>query len=167
MATSVLEAAPKEEDTHSGIDQDDLRELAGRLEEVLADTYLLYVKTQGFHWNVVGPLFYGLHKLTEQQYQDFAEAIDAMAERIRAIGFPSPGSFAEFSKKSTIEEETGTPSAEEMIQQLVDDNESCSRRLHKAVTKAEEIGDVKTADLLTDRIGRHDENAWMLRSLLN
>lgn len=167
MSTSVLEATPKEEDTHSGIDQDDLRQLAGRLEEVLADTYLLYVKTQGFHWNVVGPLFYGLHKLTEQQYQDMAEAIDTMAERIRAIGFPSPGSFAQFSKKGSITEETGTPSAEEMVQQLVDGNETCSRRLHKAVDAAEQIGDVKTADLLTDRIGQHDENAWMLRSLLS
>ena len=167
MAThSAMKARPEEVVTHGGIARDDRLELADRLSEVLADTYLLYVKTQGFHWNVVGPLFVGMHKLTEQQYEDMAEAIDTIAERIRAIGFPAPGSFQQFKKLSSIEEETGTPTAKEMIQQLIDGNEACARKLRKAVMEAEKVKDVKTADLLTDRIGQHEENTWILRALL-
>lgn len=165
-ADSTLQSKPEEVKTDSGVSREDRSILAERLSEAVADSYVLYVKTQGFHWNVVGPLFYSLHKLTEAQYEDLAEAIDDIAERIRAIGFTAPGSFAQFHRATSIVEETGSITAEEMIKQLADDNETCSRNLRKAVVAAEEAEDVKTADLLTDRIGQHEENTWMLRALL-
>lgn len=166
MSNSALKAKPKELKIHSGVARKDRAELANRLREALADTYMLYVKTQGFHWNVVGPMFYGLHKLTEAQYEDMAEAIDEIAERIRALGFTAPGSFAQFKELASIKEETSAPSAEIMIKQLVDNNETCSRNLRNAVVEAEKVEDVKTADLLTNRIGQHEENVWMLQALL-
>lgn len=164
MTNDVLQAEPKELNIKSGVEREDRVELAGHLSEALANTYLLYVKTQGVHWNVVGPLFYSIHKLTEEHYTDFAEAIDEIAERIRAIGFTAPGSFYQLAQISTIQEETGTPTAENMIKQLIADNELCSVQLRKAVLEAEKVNDVKTADLLTERIGQHEENAWMLRA---
>ena len=163
----ALKSKPTEFSTASGVRRKDRLKLAGYLSEALADTYTLYLKTQGFHWNVVGPMFYGLHKLTEAQYKDMTEAIDDIAERIRSIGFPAPGSFYQFKKMASIEEETGMPTAEEMISQLIDGNEICSRKLRSAVVEAEKVEDVKTADLLTHRIGRHEENTWMLRALLS
>lgn len=165
-AMTILQSEPKEAEIDIGIERNARLEMAGYLSESLANTYLLYLKTQGVHWNVVGPMFYGLHKLTEEQYQDLAEAADDIAERIRAIGFPAPASFAQFSELASIREETGTPDIEEMISQLIEGNEICSRKLRKGAIEAEKMEDVKTADLLTNRVGRHEENAWMLRSLL-
>ena len=165
-ANTTLQSKPEEFETDSGVSRQDRSSLAERLTEAVADSYILYVKTQGFHWNVVGPLFYSLHKLTEVQYEDLASAIDEIAERIRAIGFTAPGSFAQFQKATSVKEETNPITAEEMIKQLADDNETCSRNLRKAVVAAEEAEDVKTADLLTGRIGQHEENTWMLRALL-
>jgi len=162
----VLQARPKEFDTDSGVSRQDRSALAEKLTEAVADSYLLYVKTQGFHWNVVGPLFYSLHKLTEVQYEDLAEAIDDIAERIRAIGFTAPGSFAQFQQVTSIKEETGSVTAEEMIRQLAEDNETCSRNLRNAAAAAEAVEDVNTADLLTARIGQHEENTWMLRAMM-
>ena len=156
----------KESDLDSGIEQDAREKLAKYLAKALSTSYLLYVKTQGFHWNVVGPMFYGLHKMTEEQYEDLAEAIDEIAERIRAIGFTAPGSVKQFIQLSDVQEETGTPDAKAMIKQLIEGNEICSRDLREAVIKADSLNDVKTADLLTQRIGQHEQNAWMLRSLL-
>ena len=165
-ATTVLQSEPKESEIDTGIERNARLELAGYLSESLANTYLLYVKTQGVHWNVVGPMFYGLHKMTEEQYQDLAEAVDEIAERIRAIGFPAPASFVQFLKLGSIREETGTPHVEEMISQLIEGNDICSRKLRKGALEAERLEDIKTVDLLTDRVGKHEENAWMLRSLL-
>ncbi len=165
-AAAALKAKPSESKTDSGVAHKERAKLADALSGALADTYLLFLKTQNFHWNVVGPLFYGLHKLTEEQYEDLGESADTLAERIRAIGFLAPGSFAQFSKLSEIKEESGTPTAEEMIKQLVHDNELCAKRFRDVAEAAEEVNDVKTADLLTERIGQHEENAWMLRSLL-
>ena len=166
MTSNVLKVEPEEMTIKSDVKRDDRVELAGHLSEALANTYLLYVKTQGVHWNVVGPLFYSVHKLTEEQYTDFAEAIDDIAERIRAIGFTAPGSFHQFSQITSIKEETGTSSTEEMLKQLIEGNEICSKQLRHAVLEAEKVNDVKTADLLTDRIGQHEENAWMLRATI-
>lgn len=167
MSNAALKAKPEIQETRSGVSQQDRSRLAENLAGALADTYLLYLKTQSFHWNVVGPMFYGLHKLTEEQYEDLAAAVDVIAERIRAIGFIAPGSFKQFYNLSSIQEEDGAPSAEEMIRQLIEGNELCSRKLRVSVAEAEEVDDVKTADLLTDRIGKHEENAWMLRSLIS
>lgn len=167
MSNAALKAKPEIQETRSGVSQQDRSRLAENLAGALADTYLLYLKTQSFHWNVVGPMFYGLHKLTEEQYEDLAAAVDVIAERIRAIGFIAPGSFKQFYNLSSIQEEDGAPSAEEMIRQLIEGNELCSRKLRVSVAEAEEVDDVKTADLLTERIGKHEENAWMLRSLIS
>jgi starvation-inducible DNA-binding protein len=164
---TVLSTKPKEQNTKNGIKRADRSELARFLSKALADTVLLNVKTLNFHWNVMGPLFYSLHKLTEDQYQDLTASIDVIAERIRALGFVAPGSLTQFAALTDIVEETGTPSAEDMITQLADDNERCARNLRHAVAAAENIEDVKTADLLTDRIGQHEENAWMLRAIVS
>ncbi len=154
-------------ETHNGIDQKDRAALAEHLGKALADNYLLYLKTQNLHWNVVGPMFYGVHKLTEAQYQDMAEAIDDIAERIRAIGFPAPGNFEAYKKVTSIKEAPSEFDATAMIAELANDNETCSRSFRKAVSEAEKLDDVKTADLLTERIGQHEENTWMLRALVS
>lgn len=164
---TILSSKPKEQATENGIKRADRSELAKFLSKALADTFLLNVKTLNFHWNVMGPLFYSLHKLTEEQYRDLTDAIDVIAERIRALGFVAPGSLTKFAELTDIIEESGTPSAEDMINQLADDNERCARNLRVAAAAAEEIEDVKTADLLTDRIGQHEENAWMLRAIVS
>lgn len=164
--STALKSSAKENTLNVGLERKDRRKLADKLGECLADTYMLYVKTQSFHWNVVGPMFYGLHKLTEAQYQDLAEAIDEIAERIRAIGFIAPGSLTQFAKMTEITEETGAPSAEQMIKQLAEGHEICARRLRQAAVAAEEVEDIRTADLLTARVGQHEENVWMLKALL-
>lgn len=153
-------------DPQTGMKCKDRKELAGRLSVALADTYTLYLKTQGFHWNVAGPMFYSLHKLTQEQYEDMYAAIDVIAERIRAIGHPAPASFGQFSALTEIAEERGVPTAEDMMKQLVEGNEICTRSLRIAVKEADDADDVKTADLLTNRIGQHEHNVWMLRALL-
>ncbi|MGH8595663.1 MAG: Dps family protein [Gammaproteobacteria bacterium] len=150
----------------TGMKSSDRRDLANRLSVALSDTYALYLKTQGFHWNVAGPMFYSLHKLTQAQYEEMIPAIDEIAERIRAIGHPAPASFEQFGELTAIDTERGVPTAEDMIAQLVDGNEICSRSLREAVKAAGEADDVKTADLLTDRIGQHEQNVWMLRAML-
>ena len=164
--SNVLESRPSENVLNIGVDRDDRKGLAHLLAESLSDTYLLYLKTQSFHWNVVGPMFYGLHNLTEKQYQDLAEAVDDIAERIRAIGFMAPGSFAQFTQMASIKEEVGTPNAHDMIAQLAEGNEICARKLRVAASEADKVDDVKTADLLTERIGQHEENIWMLKAML-
>ena len=132
----------------------------------LADTYILYLQTQGVHWNVVGPTFYGVHNLTETQYEDLAGAIDELAERIRALGHISPSSFDEFAKLSDLVSVPTNKSAGELVEMLVDSNEKAARRIRRSVQTAESAEDVYTADLLTARIGVHEKAAWMLRSLL-
>ena len=133
---------------------------------MLADAYVLLVKTQGVHWNVVGPLFFSLHQLTEAQYQDLFGAIDEIAERIRALGYPAPTSIAHMMPHSAIVEETGNSSAEQMVEALVHDNETVARRLLEAVEIAEGLRDAATADLLTERLRVHEKAAWMLRATI-
>ncbi len=164
--SAVLKSTATESELHNGVDRDDRQELSQHLSAALSDTYILYVKTQAFHWNIVGPMFYSVHKLTEEQYEDMAKAIDTLAERIRALGFVAPGSSKQFSEMSSIEEETGVPNAEDMIKQLVEGNEICARKLRKAAEVADEARDIRTADLLTERVGQHEENVWMLGSLI-
>ena len=140
--------------------------IAQGLSRLLADTYVLYLKTHGFHWNVEGPMFNTLHLMFETQYNELALAVDLIAERIRALGSPAPGSYAAYSKLSSIKEETGTPKAEEMIRQLVDGQEAVARTARAVFPSAEKAGDEPTADLLTQRLQIHEKTAWMLRSLL-
>lgn len=149
-----------------GIGEQDRARIAEGLSRLLADTYTLYLKTHNFHWNVTGPMFQTLHLLFEQQYNELAMAVDQIAERIRALGHPAPGSYAQFAKLTSIREETGVPAAQEMIRQLVEGQEAVVRTARQVFPLAEEANDQATADLLTQRIQIHEKNAWMLRSLL-
>jgi len=149
-----------------GIKEKDRLKIAEGLSHVLADSYTLYLKTHNFHWNVTGPMFNTLHLMFEQQYTELATAVDLLAERIRALDQPAPGSYKQFAKLSTIKEAEGVPAAEEMIAQLVAGQEAVARTARRAFTAAEKGGDQPTADLLTERMQVHEKNAWMLRSLL-
>lgn len=140
-------------------------EIAASLSKLLADTYTLYLKTQGFHWNVTGPRFYDLHKLFEEQYGELAEANDEIAERIRALGVAAPASYSAFARLASVQEQPRVPTAEEMIRELAQDNRSLVRSAELVVTVAEAHEDVGTADLATQRIRVHEKAAWMLDSL--
>ncbi len=149
-----------------GIDEVDRREIAEGLSRLLADTFTLYLKTHNFHWNVTGPMFQTLHLMFEQQYNELALAVDQVAERIRALGFPAPGSYAEFGRLTSITEAAGVPAAEQMIRQLVEGQEAVARTAREVIRVAESAHDAPTADLLTQRLQTHEKTAWMLRSLL-
>jgi len=146
-------------------DQDRVR-LAKELSRLLADSYTLYLKTHNFHWNVTGPMFRTLHLMFEQQYMELALAVDTIAERIRALGHPAPGSYAAFTKLATIQDTDGVPKAAEMIALLVEGQEAVVRTARKTLSVAEKAGDQATADLATQRLQVHEKTAWMLRSLL-
>jgi starvation-inducible DNA-binding protein len=149
-----------------GIEEQDRREIASGLSNLLADTYTLYLKTHNFHWNVTGPMFRTLHLMFEEQYNELALAVDLIAERIRALGFPAPGTYKEFARLSSIHEEEGVPSAEDMIRKLVDGQEAVVRTARSLFLVLERSHDEPTADLLTQRMQVHEKTAWMLRSLL-
>lgn len=149
-----------------GIEENDRREIAQGLSKLLADTYTLYLKTHNFHWNVTGPMFQTLHLMFEQQYNELALAVDLIAERIRALGFPAPGTYQEFADLSSISEEAGVPSAEDMIRKLVEGQEAVVRTARSIFPAVERSQDEPTADLLTQRMQVHEKTAWMLRSLL-
>jgi starvation-inducible DNA-binding protein len=149
-----------------GISEQDRSEIAAGLSRLLADTYSLYLKTHNFHWNVTGPMFQTLHLMFEQQYTELALAVDLIAERIRSLGFPAPGTYSEFAKLSTIEETAGVPQAEEMIRLLVQGQEAVARTARSVFPTAEKASDEPTADLLTQRLQVHEKTAWMLRSLI-
>jgi starvation-inducible DNA-binding protein len=136
------------------------------LSELLASSYLLYVKTHNYHWNVTGPKFTFLHTLFEEQYTELAMAVDVIAERIRAVGAFAPGSLGAFTELASIEEERGQPDATQMIKNLTADQDVVAAAAQKVVDAAEEAGDVASADLATQRITVHQKNAWMLRSHL-
>jgi starvation-inducible DNA-binding protein len=149
-----------------GIEESDRKDIASGLSKLLADTYTLYLKTHNFHWNVTGPMFQTLHLMFEQQYNELAIAVDLIAERIRALGFPAPGTYREFSQLSSIKEGEGVPGAEEMIKLLVEGQESVVRTARSIFPVVEKVNDEPTADLLTQRMQVHEKTAWMLRSLL-
>ena len=149
-----------------GIDPKDREEIAGGLSKVLADTYTLYLKTHNFHWNVTGPMFQTLHLMFEQHYNELALAVDAVAERIRALGFPAPGTYKQFTALSSIKEVDGVPKAEDMIKGLVEGHEAVARTARAVFTTADAANDQPTCDLLTQRLQIHEKTAWMLRSLL-
>jgi starvation-inducible DNA-binding protein len=141
-------------------------QVAQALSRFLATTYALYVKTQFYHWNVTGPEFYSLHKLFEEQYAALQEAADTIAERIRALGHPAPGTLAEFAALSAIEEDRKLPSSSrQMIANLLKGNEIGSREASGVLEIAEKAGDEVTVDLMIQRMTAHDKAAWMLRSL--
>ncbi|TBR61046.1 DNA starvation/stationary phase protection protein [Mastigocladus laminosus UU774] len=149
-----------------GIDETNRAKIAEGLSRLLADTYTLYLKTHNFHWNVTGPMFQTLHLMFEQQYTELALAVDLIAERIRALGYPAPGTYSEFVKLSSISETSGVPKARDMIRLLVEGQEAVVRTARSIFPVVEEVNDEPTADLLTQRMQVHEKTAWMLRSLL-
>ncbi|TXG77570.1 MAG: DNA starvation/stationary phase protection protein [Rhodocyclaceae bacterium] len=153
-------------DMDIGISEKDRARIAEGLSHLLADSYALYLKTHGFHWNVTGPMFNTLHVMFMEQYTEQWTALDAIAERIRALGYPAPASYAQFAKLASIAEETGVPNAQEMVRQLVAGQEAVARTARKLFPIVDKASDEPTADLLTQRLQVHEKTAWMLRSLL-
>jgi starvation-inducible DNA-binding protein len=149
-----------------GISEPDRRRIAEGLSRLLADTFTLYLTTHNFHWNVKGPMFQTLHVMFEEHYNELWLALDAIAERIRALGFPAPGTYAEYSKLSSIRETSGVPEAKEMIRILVSGHEAVARTARKIFPVVDKSSDEPSADLLTQRLQVHEKTAWMLRSLL-
>ena len=149
-----------------GIDAKDREKVAHALSRLLADTYGLYLKTHNFHWNVEGPMFNTLHLMFMEQYTELWNALDEIAERIRSLGYPAPGSYKAFAKLSSIEDEEGVPEALAMVRQLVKGHEAVARTARAAFGPAGKAGDESSADLLTQRLQVHEKTAWMLRSLL-
>lgn len=164
MAGTATKQTKSAETIDIGIDRGDRKTLADLLNVALANTYVLYAKVQGFHWNVTGPMFFSVHKMTEEQYEDLAQSIDEVAERIRAIGFKAPTTLARFLKDAEIDEEPSNPDAAAMVEMLAADHAAVAKSLRDAVQEAEKLDDVFTADLLTSRIGKHEQYAWMLRA---
>jgi starvation-inducible DNA-binding protein len=149
-----------------GIPEAQRQAIAQGLGRLLADTYTLYLKTHNFHWNVEGPLFNTLHLMFETQYTELALAVDLIAERIRALGVHAPGSYADFSRLSRVEDASGHPSATEMIAQLAKDQETVVRTAREVFPLVDEARDEPSADLLTQRMQVHEKTAWMLRAML-
>lgn len=149
-----------------GISTEQRETIAEGLAKLLADSYTLYLKTHNYHWNVTGPMFSTLHLMFEEQYTELSTAVDEIAERIRALGVKAPGSYSAFAKLTSIEEETGDPTAEQMIERLVIAQETVVRTAREVFSIASDANDEPTADLLTQRMQVHEKNAWMLRSLL-
>jgi starvation-inducible DNA-binding protein len=150
-----------------GIDEGDRAAITDGLSRLLADTYTLYLKTHNYHWNVTGPMFQTLHLMFETQYNELALAVDLIAERIRALGAPAPGSYREFTALSSVPEDDDRPDALEMIRRLVAGQESVARTARSIFPAVEHAHDEPTADLLTQRLQIHEKTAWMLRSLLD
>ena len=142
-------------------------EVVDALARLLASSYTLYLKTHNFHWNVKGPMFTTLHTLFEVEYNELALAVDAIAERIRAVGAPAPGTYAEFQKLSAVKERLGVPSAKEMLRELVRDQGIVAERAREVLRVAALAGDDASEDLAVQRIQIHEKNAWMLRSHLD
>ena len=150
----------------TGISSKDRAAISQGLSRLLADTYLLYLKTHGFHWNVEGPMFQTLHTMFMDQYTEAWNAIDPIAERIRALGHYAPGSYKQYVKLASIKETEGVPKAEPMIRQLIEGQEAVARTARAVLPLADDANDQPTLDLLTQRLDIHEKNAWMLRSLL-
>jgi starvation-inducible DNA-binding protein len=165
-AARVASAASTGPDIDIGIERKDREMVAEGLSQLLADTYTLYLKTHNFHWNVTGPMFQTLHAMFELQYNELATAVDVVAERIRALGEPAPGSYRDFQMLASITVEPGVPPATEMIRQLVAGQEAVVRTARRVFPSAEKAGDQVTMDLLTQRMQVHEKTAWMLRALL-
>lgn len=149
-----------------GISDKERKAIAAGLSQVLADTYTLYLKTHNFHWNVTGPMFQTLHLLFMDLYNEQWVAVDLVAERIRALGFPAPGTYSEFAALTSIKESKGVPKAKDMLRELVAGQEAVARTARAVFPIAAQSNDQPTCDLLTQRMQIHEKNAWMLRSLL-
>jgi starvation-inducible DNA-binding protein len=150
----------------TGIAAKDRAAIAKGLSRLLADTYVVYLKTHNFHWNVEGPMFQTLHQMFMEQYTEAWNAIDLVAERIRSLGHYAPGTYREYLELSRVKERPGVPKALEMVKQLIDGQEAVVKTARELLPLAESADDQPTLDLLTQRMQVHEKNAWMLRSLL-
>lgn len=149
-----------------GISEEARAAISKGLSRLLADTYTLYLKTHNFHWNVTGPQFNTLHQMFMAQYMELSLAVDEIAERIRALGHPAPGSYSAFVKLATVKEAEGTLTAEAMLGQLARDQATVAKTAREIFPVADEAHDEPTADLLTQRMQAHEKTAWMLRAML-
>ena len=156
----------KDQNIDIGISEEQRENIAKALNLLLADTYMLYLKTHNYHWNVTGMNFQPLHEMFEQQYTELAEAIDVIAEQIRSLGHFAPGSFKAYSKMTSINEEEEVPDDRTMVKRLQESNEAIIRTARKALPACEEAGDEASLDLVTERLRNHSKVAWMLRSHL-
>ena len=159
-------SAPKTPKIDIGIAEGPRKAIADGLSRLLADEYTLYLKTHNFHWNVTGPMFNTLHLMFETHYTEAALAVDLVAERIRALGFPAPGTYGQYVKLSSIKETEGVPAAMDMVRLLVQGHEACAKTARSVFPLADQASDEPTADLLTQRLQVHEKTAWMLRALL-
>ncbi len=171
MAKSKSKAKPAVAGTaaviHIGISSEDRAAIAGGLSRLLADTYTLYLTTHNFHWNVTGPMFNSLHAMFMTQYTELWNAVDPIAERIRSLGHPAPGSYAAYGALTSLKDAPATPPpAMEMVRILVEGHEAVARTARSIFPLADQASDEPTADLLTQRLAVHEQAAWMLRSLL-
>jgi starvation-inducible DNA-binding protein len=148
-----------------GIPEAQLQEIINGLSRVLADSYSVYLKTHNYHWNVVGPMFHSLHTMFMDEYTELALAVDDIAERIRALGAPAPGTYREFAALSVITEDTDRPDAPEMLRRLVSAHEAAARTIREVLPLAENAPDQVSTDLLVRRLDTHEKTAWMLRSM--
>lgn len=148
-----------------GIKQEDRQRIADGLKHLLADTYTLYLQTHNFHWNVVGPQFRDLHLMFEEHYKEMAEAVDVIAERIRTLDVPAPGTYKEFAKLSSIQEVDGVPASAEMVDILCRGHEEVVRTCRDVLKVAQESDDESTVALVSDRMRIHEKTAWMLRAM--
>lgn len=164
MTQAVLKNEITDLTPSTGLKLKNRSEVAKALGDIVADTFRLYINAQGLHWNVEGPMFYSLHKLTEEQYRSLGASIDTLAERIRALGLPAPESLSEFAELSVIKDLPRDTDLKTRVERLVYDYEQAVVRLTRVAELAESNGDVKTADLLTERIGAYEQYAWMLRA---
>ena len=149
-----------------GLKEEDRNKLAEGLSKLLAESYMLYIKTHAFHWNVEGPMFHTLHQMFEEQYNELFSAVDEIAERIRALGCLAPGSYKSFLKLSSVKESEDNLSADQLLRELLTAQETLIRTLRELISSANSAGDESTADLATTRMKQHEKVAWMLRSLL-
>jgi starvation-inducible DNA-binding protein len=167
MAKSAAKSKSKSPAINIGIADKDRAAIAKGLSRLLADTYTLYLTTHNFHWNVTGPMFNSLHAMFMAQYTELWTAVDPVAERIRSLGHPAPGSYAQFSKLSSVPDAPANPpKAMEMVRILVEGHEAVARTARAIFPLVDKAGDEPTADLLTQRLTVHEQTAWMLRSIL-
>jgi starvation-inducible DNA-binding protein len=151
---------------NTGIGETERQKIAHDLTRLLADSYLLYVKTQGVHWNVTGPMFASLHVLLEKQYEELASAVDEVAERVRALGERAPAGLREFTSLMSLGDDELNGSCERALGWLAEAHDACAKRARELFKQAEEANDQATCDLLAGRMGAHEKASWMLRSHL-
>ena len=167
MAADPLKPQDPQFEQNAGIEAEARKKIADALGVVLADSYMLFIKTQGVHWNVVGPSFYSLHELTEAQYQNLYEAIDDIAERIRALGHKAPASYTRYGQLSDIRDRDEPLTARDQVKMLIEDHRSAVKTMRDTIEWCEDKKDFVTADMMIERMAWHEESIWMLSAVIS